>query len=203
VSRRTGWRLATGAVAGAALAVLLVPAPASADERGPMRFQPVELVKGVFVGAGKDGPFTGKFKNGVKFGSSDVEWSKVTELEFDKPTKWGSRGTETGMIITNASGKPICTITITSTSDDTFTKELTKYGMPSNWTVKVSADGKTLTLSAVKPPDDCIPKDGYFWMMVPASTTPDEGKATLTGQLGWLDPGPQTQPGTPEPSATA
>lgn len=219
MSRRSGWRLALAAGAAPVAAVvvavvaLLAAPPVAAAERDPLRFQPVKLVGGKFVGVGDSGPFTTQFENGVPFGDSDVDRSKVTADNVGKFHQWGSRGSKNGMIIDNSSGQAICMITIVSTNADTFPKDPKVYQMPSGWTAKVSDDGKTLTISADKQPDGCVPKDGHLWMKVPASPTPDEGDATLKGKLTWLDPSPgsttsptpassTTQAGTPLPSAT-
>jgi len=193
VSRPAGrWLAVTaGAAAVAVLAVLLTAPPAVADERGPVLFQPVKLVDGKFVGTGESGPFTTQFKDGVKFGSADVERSKVVDKHFEEAHEWGSGGNKGGMIVDNDSGRKICQFTITSTGNGTatFPKDPKVYAMPAGWAAKVSDDGKTLTITAVKQPDDCVPVDGYFWMKVPASPMPDDkGSATLEGKLSLLEP---------------
>jgi hypothetical protein len=178
----TAGRLVTVASLIAAI-VFATAGPSAAAERKPILFQPVTEADATFVGTGT-GPFTTRNKDGVKDDGKTVIRNKVVKDNFKRPYRWGSSAHPGGMVVHNASDDPICEITIKSLNDDTFPKDEKVYEAPQGWKVTVSDDGKTLTFSATKRPDDCISSGGWFWMKAPAS--PHDEEATLSGQLSHL-----------------
>jgi hypothetical protein len=170
-------------------AVTLGSAPAFAADRGVILFQPVTTdTSGAFIGIGA-GPFTTAYPDGVKDDGKTLARNKVVADNFTKTYEWGSDGSTGGMVIKNLSRMPICQITINSLDGSTFPKDVKLYKAPANWQVTVSDDAKTLTFAAVGK-DNCVSKDGgWFWMQVPESPKPTEGKPTLSGKLALADGG--------------
>jgi hypothetical protein len=189
--RRAGLALAVPVLGFAAFgaALTLGSAPALAADRGVILFQPVTTDKsGAFVGIGA-GPFTTAYPDGVKDDGKTLARNKVVKDNFTKTYQWGSDGSTGGMVIKNLSHMPICQITIGSLDGSTFPKDVKLYKAPANWQVTVSDDAKTLTFAAAGK-DNCVTtENGWFWMQVPESPKPTEGKPTLNGKLALADDG--------------
>jgi hypothetical protein len=189
--RRAGLTISLLGLVLAMLAALVVfgSGTAFAADRDPIFFQPVTAAGNTFTAVGT-GQFATTYPKGVVDDGKTLTRSKVVAANFTKTYQWGSNGTPGGMVIKNISKMLICQITIGILDNTTFPKDTTVYKAPSGWTVTVSADQKTLTFAAVKNPDDCVAKDGWFWMQVPASPLPTEpGGATLEGKLALADGG--------------
>jgi hypothetical protein len=163
---------------------LAAPGAAFAADRKPFVLQPVAFDGTKFTGEANT-QLAKDYPNGVKKGEKDSATVTVPPRFHDgKAHNWGSVGLPKGSFLENGTGKPICTITIT-TSGDLFSAN----GNIANggWDVAVSPDQKTITFTA-KEAKYCIQPGDYFWFKVPESPQPNSGDTpTLKGTLALAD----------------